>query len=247
MKWALCFRTNMLTRGNNTNNYCESQFGIIKDGILNRTKQYNVNGRIEKLLEDFNHHYENKLLSVANGSFDGVYSKRFMGRGKSNTEGVGFKMPSPEEVILFLSKLVSLGDSVFTAPSISRPNEYYIINMGDGFCSCMAGRNGAPCKHQYLVWANKRYQSQNFLPYFSKEERQKFAQIACGTSLPLEYYEGIHEATPSYVIDNHTPLIPDTTNDLLDERPPVGQLNSCVLKHMQKNNTIYNLLAAFVK
>ena len=79
----------MLTRGNRTNNYCEWQFGIRKDGILNRTKQYNINGLIEKLLEDFNHHYENKSLSVANGSFDGVYSKRFMGRGKSNTEGVG--------------------------------------------------------------------------------------------------------------------------------------------------------------
>ena len=103
----------MLIRGNNTNNYCESQFGLIKDGILNRTKQYNVNGLIEKLLEDFNHHYENKLLSVANGSFDGVYSKRFMGRGKSNTEGVGFKMPSPEEVILFLSKTGVIGRFCF--------------------------------------------------------------------------------------------------------------------------------------
>ena len=45
----------------------------------------------------------------------------------------------------------ALGDSVFTAPSISSPNEFYLTNMNDGFCTCMVGRNGAPCKHQYLM------------------------------------------------------------------------------------------------
>ena len=37
--WAHCFRTNLMTRGTNTNNYVEAQFLVIKDTILQRTRQ----------------------------------------------------------------------------------------------------------------------------------------------------------------------------------------------------------------
>ena len=65
--------------------------------------------------------------------------------------------------------------------------------MQSGYCTYPIGLNGSPCKHQRLIWANLRVQSQNFLPYFSKEERQKYAYIAYGQSLPLDFYEGLHD------------------------------------------------------
>ena len=34
--WACCYRVNKLIRGSNTNNYVESQFNVIKDGIFKR-------------------------------------------------------------------------------------------------------------------------------------------------------------------------------------------------------------------
>ena len=37
--WAICYRTNKLLRGMQTNNSVESQFLVIKDKILNRTKE----------------------------------------------------------------------------------------------------------------------------------------------------------------------------------------------------------------
>ena len=40
--WAHCFRTNLMTRGTNTNNYVEAQFLVIKDTILQRNRQFNV-------------------------------------------------------------------------------------------------------------------------------------------------------------------------------------------------------------
>ena len=65
--------------------------------------------------------------------------------------------------------------------------------MINGICSCPVGWNGSPCKHQYVIWASRISQSKNFLPYSEKEERQKYAMIAIGETLPLRSYEGLHE------------------------------------------------------
>ena len=44
--WALAYRNSLPIRGNNTNNYVEAQFLIIKDEILNRVKEYNIVGLV---------------------------------------------------------------------------------------------------------------------------------------------------------------------------------------------------------
>jgi len=65
----------LITRGNNTNNPIEAQFLTLKDTILKRTKEVNINGLFEKLAGEFDEHYKVKLLNVASGSFDGVYTQ----------------------------------------------------------------------------------------------------------------------------------------------------------------------------
>ena len=75
--WARCFRTTSLIRGSHTNNYVEAQFLVIKDSILRRQRQFNINMLLDKLMEEFEDHYKNRLLSIADGTFDGVYSQRF--------------------------------------------------------------------------------------------------------------------------------------------------------------------------
>ena len=85
--WALCYRKDSLTRGSNTNNYVEAQFGVIKDGILQRQRQFNINQLLDKLMDEFEHHFKVKLLSVADGSFDGTYSSRY-GGGKYEIPGI---------------------------------------------------------------------------------------------------------------------------------------------------------------
>ena len=37
--WCLSYRKHLIIRGNNTNNYVESQFLVLKDNVLNRTKE----------------------------------------------------------------------------------------------------------------------------------------------------------------------------------------------------------------
>lgn len=38
-RWCICYRNDVLIRGNNTNNLVESQFLVLKDNVLNRTKE----------------------------------------------------------------------------------------------------------------------------------------------------------------------------------------------------------------
>lgn len=75
--WAKCFRSEILIRGSHTNNYVESQFLVIKDSILRRQRQFNINMLLDKLMVEFEDHYKNRLLSIADSTFDGVYSQRF--------------------------------------------------------------------------------------------------------------------------------------------------------------------------
>ena len=57
----------------------KAQFLVIKDNILRRQRQFNRNMLMDKLLVQLEDHYKLKLLSIADGTFDGVYSSRFKG------------------------------------------------------------------------------------------------------------------------------------------------------------------------
>ena len=63
--------------------------------------------------------------------------------------------------------------------------------MSLGVCSCYRGKDGAPCKHQYLIWAANIATCVNFVPISDPDERQKLAAIALGGSLPLSYYTSL--------------------------------------------------------
>ena len=178
--WALCYRINLPLRGNNTNNYCEAQFLVMKDEILNRQKEVNVVGLMDKFTSELDQHYRNKLLSVASRKYDGVYSRRFKGLEKKKTEGVGFKKPTVEEQKIALEKMSKVGENMYVIPSFSKERQVYLVDMNTGFCQCQTGMNGSPCKHQYLLWVNKVLTAVNFLPIFSKEQRQMYADIAIG-------------------------------------------------------------------
>ena len=53
--------------------------GTIKDTILKTQIKYNIIMLIKKLMENFDDHFKLRLLSVADRSFDGIYSSRFKG------------------------------------------------------------------------------------------------------------------------------------------------------------------------
>ena len=191
--WALAFRNDLPISGNNTNSYCESQFLVIKDEILKRQKEVNVVALVDKLTNEFDQHYKNKLLSVASGKFDGIYSERFKGKSKRKHDGVGYQIPSKPEQDLALQHLEALGRNTYLMRSFTLNNVSYVVDMNLGMCECENGMDGSACKHQYVLWANSIANCSNFIPVFNKAERRQFAEIALGNSLSLPYYEGLHE------------------------------------------------------
>ena len=206
--WALCHRSHLPIRGNNTNNPIEAQFLVLKDEVLSRTKEVNINGLLDKLTNEFADHYKVKLLNVASGKFDGTYSCRFKGLEKKRNEGQGFKLPSLNTQTTIASNVLSLGQNIFRVPSSTKDCISYLVDMNVGICECPEGLSGAVCKHQYILWAHKTVTSTSFLPYLSALERQEYDFIAIGHSLPIEFYEGVHDR-----IQNEFPVNQDTTDD----------------------------------
>ena len=177
--WALCYRSTLMLRGHNTNNTAEAQFLVMKDKILQRIKEYNAVALFEKLAIDLSDHYMDKLLSVSSGSYDSFTSRRFDGKTKKKGE-IGFKVPSPENQQWIAAGCSDVGLHRVRVPSETTPGKFYIVDMFLGTCECEVGSSGAPCKHQFILWATMKKSSPNFMPFFNKEQRMHFARIAIG-------------------------------------------------------------------
>ena len=122
-----------------------------------------------------------------------MYSRLFQGVGKKKSEGIGYVVPTPEKQKEIVEKTVKVGDNFYLVPSVSEEGVHYLVDMSTGICECKTGENGAPCKHQYILCVNKVSDAVNFLPVFSKEQRQMYAEIAIGSTLSIHYYEGLHD------------------------------------------------------
>ena len=148
--WALCCRKGLPLSGSNTTNFCESQFLVLKDEVLNCQKEVNVVALIDKLTNQFDNHYQNKMLSVASGKFDGFDSRRFKGLAKRTKDHVDYQIPSSEEQNQMLQDLQILGENTFLVKSSHSCNREYLVDMNSGMCQCPIGSNGTAYKHQCI-------------------------------------------------------------------------------------------------
>ena len=73
-----------------------------------------------------------------------------------------------------------IGLNLIKVPSEESPDIAYVVDTVLGKCECIIGKSGAPCKHQFVVWATMKRSCPNFMPFFCKEERMRFAEIAIG-------------------------------------------------------------------
>ena len=75
---ALSYRSGLPTRGNNTNNYVERSFGILKDIIFARTQAFNSVQVFHFVTANMERFYERRLLSFANKRCHLQIAKRFL-------------------------------------------------------------------------------------------------------------------------------------------------------------------------
>ena len=73
----------------------------------------------------------------------------------------------------------------------------YTVDMSIGTCSCEIGKDGTPCKHQYVLWSANLAHCINFVPVSQPVMRQKLAWIAIERSLPLSFYNNLRSPDDS--------------------------------------------------
>ena len=76
--WSTSERQDLLTRGNNTNNFCEAAMRVLKDKVLERTKAFNIPQLVDFLTNHLHDHYQQRLVDVANGRLEYVTTSRYM-------------------------------------------------------------------------------------------------------------------------------------------------------------------------
>ena len=79
----------------------------------------------------------------------------------------------------------------------------YMVDMSIGTCSCERGKDGSPCKHQYLIWVAKLANCLNFVPIGCPELRQSLALVALGRTLPVNKYTLLRDVDPSDLLPEY--------------------------------------------
>ncbi|XP_050501390.1 uncharacterized protein LOC126885128 [Diabrotica virgifera virgifera] len=162
-EWALYYRSNLLTRGNNTNNFCEAGFRIIKDKILNRVKAFSIVQMFDFLTSSLESYYERKISDIINNRSEGVKkSKHFISDEKIEN-----------------LKCIQIDLNMFEV--LSGDNKYF-VNYSDELCSCPVGSQGAPCKHQLAVVKQFSLSSSQFIPFADPPAKIILFKILYGKS-----------------------------------------------------------------
>ena len=107
---SICYRHKggILTRGHNTNNTVEVPFLVMKEGLLQRIKEYNINRLFHKLTYQLESHYIEKLLSDSSGSFDQFLGGQYAGKSVKRGQ-LGFARPTSDQLFgSMLFRLVSV-------------------------------------------------------------------------------------------------------------------------------------------
>ena len=89
-------------------------------------------------------------------------------------------------------------------PRITFVDISYTVDMNVGICECHVGQNWSVCKHQYLLWVSNIESTSNFLSFLDANERRKYAEIAIGGSLSIDFYEGVHDRLTESKVARHT-------------------------------------------
>ena len=165
--WALSFRVGLPMRSNNTNNYIERSFGILKDIIFARTQAYNIVQVFQFVIMSMERFYARRLLGIAHNHPGHLkIARRFLCPGweRVNVNSIQRTTTSNE----------------FLVSSTQDSGVFYIVNSEIGVCTCPVGMSGAPCKHQGAVAMKFNIAILNFIPSLTVNDRMIYGYIALG-------------------------------------------------------------------
>lgn len=181
-EWCLYKRMNLLTRGNNTNNYMEASIRIFKDVVLQRSKVFNACALVLFITDKFEMYHKLRLLEFANSrrNKDLIYSK-FLKRTER------------------LCEFIQMNENQYKVNSETNPNVFHTVQTDIAFCDCPEGKSGSFCRH--LCALEQKYSIIfKTSPRITKSERIELAKIALGTEdLPETFFSEVNDMTEDAV------------------------------------------------
>ena len=179
---SLSPKKNLQTRGNNTDNFTESLIFVFKCTILHRIRAYNLLELFKFITDDFEKHFQRKLLALAFGKPQNLHIRsRCFGKSACTVN---------------LETIVRDGVNPFLYhfPSRKNPDTIYRVDCSTGICTCPAGNNGTACPHQAAVVLRYGASNPNFVPQ-NHQEKYNLAVTAVGEhpDLKTENFVNIHQ------------------------------------------------------
>lgn len=164
-EWVLLYRHDIITRGNNTNNYAEACKRVLKEIILHRTKAYNVVALVEFICQVWEEYLVLRILDHAHNRCDNIQRN--------------FSKLCSRSISINIDEIIKISDTCYTVPSTSTADSVYTIDVQCGVCNCYVGYIGAFCKHQAFLHKNFNLSLPN-APPISMNERYILGQLALG-------------------------------------------------------------------
>ena len=163
-KWARYKRAHLPTHGNDTTNYIECSFRILKDKVFNRTKAYNLPDLLLVFIKEDSKYFRDKCIDLGNSRVNQEASSKY----------------KIKESNISAEHICDLGDGLFKVQSESDPDKIYELSMITGYCTCPRGVSRAPCKHKNAV--SKHFGIANFttMPTYDAAARKQYTFLATG-------------------------------------------------------------------
>ncbi|GBC01669.1 hypothetical protein RclHR1_04290005 [Rhizophagus clarus] len=200
--WALSYRSGLPTRGNNTNNYVEKSFGILKDIVFARTQAFNSVQVFQFITTNMERFYQCRILGFAN---------KHPGHLQIANQ---FLCPGWESVCQNGILETNVMNEFLVQSTSQDSGTFYVVNSEFGTCSCPVGISGAPCKHQGAVSMKFHISMFNFIPSLTPDDRIIYTYIALGyVAKDRSFYASLHAkpAPQSQEIIHSEMAVPNNT------------------------------------
>ena len=116
------------------------------------------------------------------------YRRRLINLGNGNTQQFQKSKYKPKKTSIKKDQIEDLGDGVFAVQSQSDSEIWHTTNMWSGHCTCMGGRNAAPCVHKHSIAQHFQTAMFSVLPTMDANMRALCHVIATGTAQEETWY-----------------------------------------------------------
>ena len=186
--WACCAdwikgrHTAFMTKGHDTNSFCEISVRLLKESIMSRTRARSLGHLLHVLTVDLDAYYSSRVLDFSSSRKNVSYLYYKSSLAFNNSQKIAADSCAK----------VNGYEHRFQCRSQSVPDKWHQIDMQIQVCSCDQGIVGKICKH--LIAISRHFGLELFhLPPQTAASRQRLARVAHRSSEVISLYENLNE------------------------------------------------------